>query len=81
MRTLLLVVLTSLLATPSLAGECPMLMRQIDEDIVSYDLEIDVDLSEVKQHRTAGEIAHLAGDHSTALYELQQALTLMGVRS
>lgn len=56
-------------------------MKEIDEATVSYDQETDVDLDKIRQLRTEGEIAHFAGDHSKALYELQQALSLMGLRS
>jgi len=67
MKALPLALLLSLAAaTSSFAGQCPVLMKEIDEATVSYDQEGDWDVSKVKEHRIVGEIAHFAGDHSQA---------------
>jgi hypothetical protein len=70
-----------MMATEALAGQCPSLMEQIDKAIDPYDQENELNQKEIKGHRTAGEIAHFAGDHNRATDELRQALKLIGMRS
>ena len=66
------------LATPALAGKCPMDMKIIDEAMQSASLS-EADMAKVMELRALGEAQHDAGDHAASVATLAEAMKLLGV--
>ena len=76
MRTILAAALLAALATPSFAGQCPALWKQVDEKLAAASLS-DADKEKVTELRTRGEEEHNAGDHAASEATLNEALALL----
>jgi hypothetical protein len=76
MRTLLSIAFVMALACPSLANQCPSLVKQIDEKLQSAQLS-DADKSKVMELRNKGEEQHTAGDHAASEATLNEALAML----
>ncbi len=78
MRTMLLsAVALAVLSPPASANQCPMLMEQIEQAILTTAVD-----GATKRQATAlleeGRTAHDAGDHTTSEAKLNEALALLG---
>jgi len=69
----------ALMASPALAGHCPVDVKKIDEAMQSADLSA-ADMAKVKSLRDAGEAAHNSGQHGESLKALHEALKILGVK-
>jgi hypothetical protein len=64
--------------SPALAFQCPALMAQIDEALVTAQLS-DEDMARVVQLREEGETFHAAGDHPNSEAALLEALEILNM--
>jgi len=76
MRTLLASAFVLALACPSLASQCPTLVKQIDEKLQTAQLS-EADKAKVMELRNAGEAQHAAGDHAASEASLNEALAML----
>lgn len=65
------------LTGPAMAGQCPMLMQQVDAAMETSDAS-DADKARAAELRESGEQAHQAGDHAQSEADLNEALALLG---
>jgi hypothetical protein len=64
--------------SPAFAFQCPALMAQIDELLVTAELS-DADMARVVELRAAGEEFHAAGDHPNSEAALLEALEILNM--
>ena len=76
MRTLLISAFVLGLAFPSLANQCPSLVKQIDDKLQTAQLS-DADKTKVMELRNKGEQQHAAGNHAASEATLKEALTML----
>ncbi len=76
MRTLLISAFVVGLAFPSLANQCPSLVKQIDDKRQTAQLS-DADKQKVTELRNKGEAEHAAGEHAASEKTLQEALAML----
>lgn len=69
----------ALLGAPAYAFHCPADMAKIDEALKTAELS-DADLARVKELRATGEEQHEAGDHSSSVETLAQAMKILGIQ-
>lgn len=67
-----------MLATPVVAGQCPMDMKKIDAAMESASLS-EADKARVTELRALGEEQHEAGDHAASVATLAEAKALLGI--
>lgn len=67
-----------LLASPALAGQCPLDMQIIDAALESASLS-EAETAKIMQLRALGEAQHDAGDHAASVATLAAARALLGV--
>lgn len=79
MKKFLIVVAATAFALtgPALAGQCPMLMQQVDAAMETSQAS-DEDKAKAAELRESGEAAHAAGDHAQSEADLNEALELLG---
>ena len=78
MKKLLIAAVTAFALTgPALAGQCPMLMQQVDAALETAQLS-DADRARVEELRQSGEEAHEAGNHAQSEADLNEALEILG---
>jgi hypothetical protein len=73
----LTLILTLGLAAPALAGNCPLLMGQLDELMLTATVD-DATKAQVLALYDTGKAAHEAGDHPASEAALNEALALLG---
>jgi hypothetical protein len=66
------------LTSPAFAFQCPALMAQIDEKLVTVQLS-DEDLAKVTELRQQGEEFHAAGNHPSSEAALLEALEILNM--
>jgi hypothetical protein len=66
-------------ATPALANECPLDLKEIDKKLATGTTLNAEDLGKVKKWRAEGEEFHNAGKHKEALDVLDKAKALLGI--
>lgn len=66
------------LAGPTLATQCPMLMGQIDEALKTTSVD-EATKAQVMTLYEEGKAAHEAGDHPTSEAKLHEAMALLGM--
>ncbi len=76
MRRLFATAVLIALAGPSFAGQCPSLVKQIDEKLQSAQLS-EADKAKLIELRNKGEQQHEAGDHAASEATLNEALTML----
>lgn len=67
------------LSSAAYADQCPTLMKQVDNAFAAV-ARNQVDVEDAIRHRSAGEAAHAAGDHATAVEEFKFALLALGIK-
>jgi hypothetical protein len=65
------------LTGPAMAGQCPMLMQQVDAAMETSEAS-DEDKARAAELRESGEAAHAAGDHAQSEADLNEALEILG---
>ena len=73
MRYIAVLLFTVLFAGSALGNECPALMKQIDHQLQSAQLDIEAE-AKVKELRDRGESLHNQGKHDQAVVELKKAI-------
>ncbi len=73
MRYLAVVLFTVFFAGNALSGQCPTLVKQIDHQLQSAQLDIKAE-AKVKELRDRGESLHDQGKHSEAEIALKKAI-------
>lgn len=73
MRYLFILLATLLFSAPALSGQCPTLMKQVDSQLESADLDAGT-RAEVEALLAKGESLHKAGKHAESEMALQQAI-------
>ena len=73
MRYLAVVLLTVLFAGNAFGDQCPTLIKQIDHQLQSAQLDIEAE-AKVKELRARGESLHKEGKHSKAEIALKKAI-------
>ncbi len=68
----------ALLASPAVAGHCPVDVKKIDKAIESADLSA-ADLAKVTSLRNEGDALHKAGNHGESLDALHEAMEILGI--
>lgn len=77
MRTILLsLVAVGALAAPAWAGQCPMLMGQVEERMSASTAD-EATKAQAATLLEEGRAAHDAGDHATSEAKLNEALALL----
>lgn len=66
------------LATPALAGQCPMMMTQVEDALAAATLD-DAGKAQVETLLAEGRAAHDAGDHAASEAKLTEAMALLGL--
>jgi hypothetical protein len=66
------------LATPALAHNCPNLMKQFEEALLTTTVD-DATKASAQALYDTGKAAHEAGDHDASVAALTEALALLGV--
>lgn len=79
-KGLLAAATTVLLAGPAFAFHCPKDMAAIDAALPSSKLA-EADKAKVMELRAKGEELHKAGDHAGSVKTLEEAMTLLGIKS
>jgi len=74
----LALVTTLALATPAVAGQCPMDMAKIDTAMEEASLS-ESEMATVKELRALGEEQHEAGDHAESVATLAEAKEILGI--
>lgn len=77
-RKLLIVSALVAFTSPALAFQCPALMAQIDELLVTVQLS-DADMAKVVELRQQGADFHAAGDHPNSEAALLEALEILNM--
>jgi len=79
MKRLLLTGVAVLLLTTSVsAGQCPGLVKKVDEALASSQLS-EADKAKVMELRNKGESQHAAGNHAESVATLNEALQALGM--
>lgn len=73
MRYFAVMLFTVFFAASALGHQCPSLMKQIDHQLQSAQLDIEED-ARVKELRDRGESLHEQGKHSEAVIALEKAI-------
>lgn len=73
MRYLLVLLVTLLFSAPALSGQCPALMKEVDSQMESADLDASTK-AEVAKLRAKGESLHKEGKHGESERVLRQAI-------
>lgn len=73
MRYVFVLLATLLFAAPALSGQCPTLMKQVDSQMESADLDATT-MTEVAKLRAKGESLHKEGKHGESERVLRQAI-------
>ena len=73
MRYLFVLLATLLFSAPALSNQCPTLMKQVDSQMESADLDPST-RAEVEKLRAKGEALHKAGKHAESEKTLRQAI-------
>ncbi len=76
MRTLFATAVLIALVGPGFAGQCPSLVKQIDEKLQSAQLS-EADKAKLTELHNKGEQQHAAGDHAASEATLNEALTML----
>lgn len=69
-----------LMATPVLAGSCPLMVKDIDAALQSAKGLTAEQVAEVKALRDQGEAQHKAGSHGDSVATLQKAKNILGLK-
>lgn len=69
-----------LMATPVLAGSCPLMVKDIDAALQSAKGLSTEQVAEVKALRDQGEAQHKAGSHGDSVATLQKAKNILGLK-
>jgi hypothetical protein len=77
-KTALIVALSMMLAGPALAGECPILMTNIDEAMKTATVD-DATKLKITELAAKGKAEHEAGDHAASVATLNEALALIAM--
>ena len=78
MKKILAILISSLfISSFAYAGQCPLLLKKVDEKIATTKLSGDA-LKAVKTLRDNGDAAHKAGKHADSEKALQEALKKLG---
>ncbi len=75
-KTILTFVLALGLATPALAGSCPMLMGQFEEALLTTTVD-DATKAAAQALYDTGKAAHESGDHAASEAALAEAIALL----
>ncbi|GGO35136.1 hypothetical protein GCM10010991_26940 [Gemmobacter aquaticus] len=78
MKMLITAGFLALLASPTLAFQCPADMAAIDAALQTASLSAE-DLARVKELRAMGEAEHDAGNHQASVDALAEAKKLLGI--
>lgn len=78
LRKLLIASAFVALTSPAFASQCPALMAQVDELLVTAQLS-DEDLAKVTELRQQGEEFHAAGNHPDSEAALLEALEILNM--
>ncbi len=73
MRYLAVVLFTVFFAGNALSSQCPSLVKQIDHQLQSAQLDIQAE-AKVKELRARGESLHSQGKHTEAVIALKKAI-------
>ena len=73
MRYIFVLLATLLFAAPAFSGQCPALMKQVDSQMESADLDASTQ-AEVEKLRAQGESLHMSGKHGESVKVLRQAI-------
>ncbi len=76
MRYLMILLATVLFSSPALTGQCPALMKQVDSQMESTQMD-DQTRAEVQKLRAKGESLHKQGKHGESVKTLKQAIEKM----
>lgn len=76
MKRILAAAVLIALAGPAFAGQCPSLVKQVDEKLQSAQLS-EADKAKVMDLRNKGEAQHAAGDHAASEASLNEALAML----
>lgn len=68
------------LASPALAGSCPLHMKAIDAALKSNPQISEVQLKEVRALRAEGEKLHKSGQHGSSVATLNVAKKILGIK-
>ncbi|HRX37770.1 MAG TPA: hypothetical protein P5337_15365 [Aestuariivirga sp.] len=77
-KLLLAAFLSSALAGPALAHQCPSLMAKIDDAMTTTTVD-DATKSQVMELYDKGKAEHEAGQHDESVADLMAALKLLGM--
>ncbi|MGF2734662.1 hypothetical protein [Marinobacter sp. DUT-1] len=80
MRYLAALLLTVFFAGSALAGQCPSLVSQIDQQLQSAQLDSETEAS-IRALRDQGESLHNQGKHSESVKVLREALDKLDTMS
>lgn len=75
-----LALIIGLAAGPAFAHQCPAMMAQIDEALLTAELS-DEDEARVMELRQQGEEQHAAGNHDESEASLGEAMEILGISS
>lgn len=67
-----------LMASPALAGHCPVDVKKIDEAMQSAQLS-EADMAKVMTLRNKGEQMHTSGQHGGSIKALHEAMEILGI--
>ncbi|WP_150910366.1 hypothetical protein [Marinobacter halotolerans] len=73
MRYLMVLLMTVFLAGTALAGQCPSMVSEIDEQLKVTELDSEA-MATIKKLRDQGESLHKQGKHSESVKVLKQAM-------
>jgi hypothetical protein len=77
-RALLVAATLAFASTAAFAGNCPVVMGEIDAALQTASLS-EADMTKVKELRAKGEELHAAGDHAGSMAALNEAKGLLGM--
>ncbi|MDI9244650.1 hypothetical protein [Marinobacter sp. CHS3-4] len=73
MRYLMVLLVTVVFSGTALAGQCPSLVRDIDEKLKMADMDTET-LEKIKKLRDQGQSLHGQGKHGESVKVLKQAM-------
>lgn len=76
MRYLWVLLITLLFSGPALSGQCPALMKQVDMQLESSQLNAET-RAEVESLRAKGDSLHKGGKHGESVKALKNAIEMM----
>jgi len=77
-KLILAAAITTLLAGPAFANQCPGLMAKIDEAMKTATVD-DATKTNIMALYDKGKTEHEAGDHAASVADLNEALKLLGM--